>query len=122
MKINIWKQIVDLGDGSSTTNIFPTRADAYEGYDEDGFCLISPEVPIQVESEIMDITGFEFLDADSAGWVPLDENGEVYRAEVSNAYSGGRGSTRKAVRKLYATEKRAAAYSPVGKAKEVFIL
>ena len=32
------------------------------------------------------------------------------------------GSTRKAVRKIYATENKAAQYSPVGQAIEVFIL
>lgn len=59
MKIKIWKQIVDLGDGSSVTNIFPTREKAYEGYDEEGFHLKYPDVPIEVESEVLDITGFE---------------------------------------------------------------
>lgn len=74
----------------------------------------------QVEKMATHITNT--ISSTSVGWVPIDHTGEVYRAEVSNAYSGGRGSTRKAVRKLYATEKRAAAYSPVGKAKEVFSL
>lgn len=39
-----------------------SREAAHEGYDEEGFCLISPEVPIQVESEVIDITDFEVVD------------------------------------------------------------
>ena len=64
MKIRIWKQIVDLGDGSHATNIFPSREAAYEGYDEEGFCLICPEVPIEVESEILDVADFEVVEDD----------------------------------------------------------
>jgi len=60
------------------------------------------------------------------GWVPLDETGGVYQAEVSNRYNHGfrpkeRTSTRKAVRKFYPTENRAAAYSPVKKSKPIYM-
>jgi hypothetical protein len=58
----------------------------------------------------------------SIGWVPVDENDQVFQSTVSAAYSKGRGQTRKSVRKIYATEGRAASYSPVSKAKEVFVL
>lgn len=61
MKIRIWKQITDLGDGSSSTQIFASREEAYEGYDDEGFDLTYPEVPIEVDSEILDITGFEVV-------------------------------------------------------------
>ncbi len=57
----------------------------------------------------------------SIGWVAVDQNGDVYQSDVSAAYSKGRGQTRKSVRKIYTTEARAASYSPVGSAKEVFV-
>ena len=62
MRYRIWKQTIDLGDGSSSTNIFPTREEAFEGYDEEGFCLTScPEVPIEVEESFFDTTGYEVI-------------------------------------------------------------
>ncbi len=60
----------------------------------------------------------------SIGFTPIDVAGEVYQSEVSNAYQhmfGHGAKTRKSVRKVYSTERRAASYSPVGLAKEVFI-
>lgn len=62
----------------------------------------------------------------SIGWIPVDKDGDVHQATVSNAYNHmfdkkNRKPTRKAVRKVYVTEGKAAQYSPVGKAKEVFI-
>ncbi len=61
MKIKIWKQIVDCGDGSTTTNIFPTKEEAFEGYDEEGFDLEYPDIPIEVEEGVLDITRFEVV-------------------------------------------------------------
>lgn len=60
----------------------------------------------------------------SIGWVAVTETGDVHQSEVSNAYQhmfGHGQSTRKSVRKIYATEGKAAQYSPIKKAKEVFI-
>ncbi len=81
----------------------------------------------QVEKMATHITNTNTISSTSIGWVPIDHTGEVYQATVSNRYNAmfdpkNRKPTRKAVRKLYSTEKRAASYSPVGKAKEVFIL
>lgn len=61
----------------------------------------------------------------SIGWIPVDRDGAVHQATVSNAYSNmfdrqKRKPTRKAVRKVYVTRGKASQYSPVGKAKEVF--
>lgn len=58
------------------------------------------------------------------GWTPIDSTGAIHQSEVSNAYQhmfGHGGPTRKSVRKIYQTEGKAAQYSPVGKAVEVFV-
>lgn len=61
MKIKIWVRIQDLGDGSSASTNFKSREEAYEGFDEDGFCLICPGAPIEVEETIFDTAGFEVV-------------------------------------------------------------
>jgi len=57
------------------------------------------------------------------GWIPTDQKGDPYTATVSNEGKGGggKGSTIKATRKFYATEKRAAAYSPAKKSKPIYM-
>tara|TARA_R110002095_G_scaffold50520_1_gene44320 strand:- start:162 stop:380 length:219 start_codon:yes stop_codon:yes gene_type:complete len=60
----------------------------------------------------------------SVGWTPIGEAGQLHQSDVSNAYQhmfGHGGATRKSVRKIYATENKAAQYSPISKAKEIFI-
>lgn len=54
------------------------------------------------------------------GYIPIDENDEPYRSTISAAYSKGRGATRKNTMKMYPTEARAAAYSPVKKSVPVW--
>lgn len=56
------------------------------------------------------------------GYVPINQDGTVFRSTVSNAYKGGRGSTRKNTMKMYPTEARAAVYSPVKKSKPVYFI
>lgn len=55
------------------------------------------------------------------GYVPLNEDGSIYQATLSNAYAGRNiKPTRKGVKKLYDTEGMAKRYSPVKKAKPVY--
>ena len=65
-------------------------------------------------------------DFTAIGWTPVDEAGNVHQSTVSNAYQNmfrkdKDTPTRKSVKKIYATEGKAAQYSPIGKAEQVFL-
>ena len=63
MKIRTWIAIRDLGDGSSTTYVFPTEKELRDRFnlDEDNF-EPSGDIPIEIVERIIDINGYEVVE------------------------------------------------------------
>lgn len=57
MKTKVWYRIVDLGDGSSSVGLYPTKELAWEGLDEDGFDSFG-EIPCQVDYTEINLEDF----------------------------------------------------------------
>lgn len=55
------------------------------------------------------------------GWVSLGEQGEALRRPKSNRYHAVQHLNITSPPRIYTTEKRAESYSPIGKAKPVFM-
>ena len=57
MKLKVWYRITDLGDGSSSAQLYPTKELAWEGLDEDGFETedgYTMDVPCEVDYSVID--------------------------------------------------------------------
>lgn len=52
MNIKIWIKTTDLGDGSTSSKLFPTEAEARKGLDSEGF-EEGANVPCEIESTVL---------------------------------------------------------------------
>lgn len=60
-KIRVWSKITDLGDGSSSVSLYPNKALAREGLDDDDF-EAGGEVPCEIDSTVFDAADCEIVD------------------------------------------------------------